>query len=168
VVACGLSAPINQKMKILSSKSLFFSKIVFPIFWFGFLVFFLVTGLLSGSGKKDPMFFVIPLLMMIFGYVFMRKLVWDLVDEVEDHGDYLIVKFKRQTEVIQLKDIINVSVATFQNPPRITLRLRSSGKFGNEIAFSPKSTFSINLFRKNEIAEDLIIRIDRLRNMKND
>jgi hypothetical protein len=32
-----------------------------------------------------------PIAMSIFGFVLMRKLVWDLVDEVCDYGDYLLV-----------------------------------------------------------------------------
>lgn len=91
----------------------------------------------------------------------MKKMVWDLVDEVEDHGSYLIIRNKDLQEKIFLRDIVNVNIATFQNPPRITLRLRNQGQFGNEIAFSPIHKFSLNPFNKNEIGEDLIERIDR-------
>ena len=58
---------------------------------------------------------------------------------------------------------MNVSSTTFMNPPRITLRLVTAGKLGNEIAFSPAMEFSLNPFAKCQLAEDLILRVHRAR-----
>ena len=138
-------------------------KRAFPVLWFGFLAFFLITSISSGAVKEDLMFLVVPIVMAVFGLFLMKKMVWDLMDEVADYGDYLVVKFRGQEGTIYLSKVMNVSSTTNQNPPRITLRLRSPSKFGEEISFSPLSPFSLNPFRKNEIAEDLIIRIDRAR-----
>ncbi|MGH8123455.1 MAG: hypothetical protein ACREPT_11870, partial [Rudaea sp.] len=52
----------------------------------------------------------------------------------------------------------------FINPPRLTLRLRKPGPLGDEVAFIPKSSgFRLNPFRRNEIAESLIRRVDQAR-----
>ena len=44
------------------------------------------------------------------------------------------------------------------NPPRITLRLVKSGRFGSEVSFLPVTGLRINRFAKNPIAEDLTVR----------
>ena len=62
--------------------------------------------------------------MIGFGYFIMKKLVFDLVDEVWDDGDALVVKNRGQEERIALADIKNVSYSPFVNPPRVTLSLR--------------------------------------------
>ncbi len=147
-------------MKKISAR-LFFLKKVFPAIWFGFLAFFFATSLTSGAGNASAIFIIAPAMMAILGYVLMKKILWDLVDEVYDCGSYLLVKNRNQEDKINLSDIMNVSVTTMMNPPRISLRLRVPGKFGNEVAFSPISG-GLNLipFSKNAIAEDLIVRVD--------
>jgi hypothetical protein len=45
------------------------------------------------------------------------------------------------------------------NPPRTTLRLVKSGKFGDEITFTPVAGFSLNPFAKNQVTEGLIERV---------
>jgi hypothetical protein len=77
-------------MKKISSRYTFFHKKVFPVLWFGFLAVFAVIAITSGAFRTDPMFAVIPCLMALFGFVLMKKLVWNLVDEVCDGGDYLL------------------------------------------------------------------------------
>lgn len=102
---------------------------------------------------------VIPLAMAVFGFFLMKKLVWDLVDEVYDCGDALLVKNRDEETLVPLSNIMNVSASVLQNPPRITLRLIKPGAFGNEIAFAPIIGFRINPFAKNRVAEDLIVRV---------
>jgi hypothetical protein len=109
------------------------------------------------------MFIVVPLGMAVFGYFLMKKLIWDLMDEVIDNGDYLTVKNKGEVATINLENIMNVSQTSNQNPPRITLRLRSRSRFGDEVSFIPASEFSLNPFQKNSIGDDLIERVDRAR-----
>jgi hypothetical protein len=48
-------------------------------------------------------------------------------------------------------------------PSRITLKLAKPGKFGAEISFAPPPQFNISPFAKNDIAEDLIVRVNRAR-----
>jgi hypothetical protein len=150
-------------MKRISSKSLFITKKLFPIMWFSALAFFAVTAVMSGVVEKNPLFLLVPCLMAVFGYVLMKKLVWDLVDEVYDEGDSLLIKNRGIEERLPLWNIMNVSASTLVNPPRISLRLVTPGRFGPEISFSPAKPFSLNPFAKNAIADDLIVRVDQAR-----
>lgn len=70
-------------MKKISSGSTMFYKKVFPLVWFGFLAFFVVTAVTGGAVRDGQwMFLVMPCFMAVFGFFLMKKLVWDPVDEV--------------------------------------------------------------------------------------
>ena len=98
-------------MRRISSKMTFFYKRIFPAVWFGFLtLLFLVTAvpLFFGEAQNDPPpypLLVVPLIMIGFGYFVMKKLVFDLVDEVWEDGDSLVVKNRGQESHIALSDI---------------------------------------------------------------
>lgn len=155
-------------MRRLSSKTTFFNKRVFPAMWFGFVGLF-VTGVAAAAITKrefPPLLFVIvPVLMVAFGYVILKQLVLDLVDEVWDAGDALIVRNNKQEDRILLSNIMNVSHLTFMNPSRVTLTLRQPCRFGREISFSPPiGIFDMfAYFRKHPLVTELIERIDAAR-----
>ena len=145
--------------KISSSWTAYY-KTGFPIFWFGFVALFLVASVFSGPpGAPKPLFLVFPIAMAVFGFILMKKLVWDLVDEVYDKGDALIVRNRGEETTVLLSNIMNVSASTIQNPPRITLKLINPCTFGNEIVFVPIMGFRVNPFAKSQVAEDLIVRV---------
>jgi len=151
-------------MKQISSKSTFFIKKVFPLLWFGLLAFIVVMIVFVGSPKElRPAVFIMPTAMALFGYAMMKRLVWDLADAVYDGGDFLLIKNGPTETRVMLANIMNVSAQTFVNPPRITLRLRTPCALGNEISFSPTTSFSLLPFKKSAIAEDLILRVDQAR-----
>jgi hypothetical protein len=150
-------------MKRLSARFSPLYKRAFPVLWFGVLALAVAAPLASGASRRDPLLLVVPCAMAAVGYLVMKKLLWDLVDEVLDGGDYLVVRNRGEEDRVPLSNIMNVSAATLVNPPRITLRLITPGKFGDEIAFSPATPFSLNLFARNAIAEDLIVRVHRAR-----
>ncbi|SRR6266496_1292348 len=150
-------------MTRISSKLTIWYKRGFPIFWFGFLAFFVASTLLSGSIEKDLTFLIVPCIMGIFGFFVMKRLLWDLVDEVYDYHDFLLIRNHGEEERVALSNIMNVSATTLMNPPRTTLRLVKPGRFGSEITFSPKAGFTLNPFAKNQVAEDLIVRVDKAR-----
>jgi hypothetical protein len=148
----------------VSSRQTFFLKRVFPVLWFGLLALALagaLAGLRSGSRVPAPVF-IAPLLALVLGYAILRKLVFDLADEVFDAGDALIVRFGSEEERIALEDIINVSCTQFVNPPRLTLTLRNPGRFGRELSFSPLHPF-FTPFARNRYAAELIERVDAAR-----
>lgn len=149
-------------MKQISSGWTFFYKKIFPAMWFGFLAFFIIV-ISDGADDRDALFVMAPILLGVFAVVVLKKLVWDLVDEVHDYGDYLLIRNKGEEEKVAIANIMNVSPTTYTNPPRITLRLVTPSRFGSEIAFSPVSGMGFNPFAKNPVAEDLIVRVDRAR-----
>lgn len=158
-------------MKRISSRQTFVFKRIFPTLWLGILLIVAVTGFVSFLKGREAsggeiglsfMSFVVPLLMVVFGFFLFRKLVWDLADEVSDGGDFLLVRRGGNEQRILLSDVLNVSFSR-SNPPRLTLRLRKAWKFGDELVFVPQQQFSLNPFARNQIAEDLIRRCDAAR-----
>jgi len=151
-------------MSRISSRATFFYKRITPIFWFGFLALFIAVPLVVGSSTgryPPPPFFIVPVVMAVIGYFFMKKLIFDLVDEVWDAGDALVVKNKDQEDRVALSNIMNVSYSPFMNPPRVSLRLRRPCAFGTEVAFCAPLRFIP--FAGNPIVDELIRRIDATR-----
>ncbi|HEY0940837.1 MAG TPA: hypothetical protein VGE08_12120 [Steroidobacter sp.] len=151
-------------MKKISSGATVFYKRLFPLLWFGFAGFVSVMALRDGLVQKGQwMFLVMPILVGLIGFVIMRQVLWDLVDEVHDGGDYLLIRKGDEQERVPLKNIMNVSATTHINPPRVTLRLVTPGKFGTEVTFTPARKTSFSFSTKNPIVDDLIVRVDRAR-----
>ena len=150
-------------MERISSRSTFFGKRVFPFIWFGLLSLFIIAPLRAkgARGSVPPAIFIGPAVLAAFGYFLMKKTVFDLADEVYDAGDSLIVRFGNEEERIPLSEIINLSYSYLSNPSRATLTLRTPGRFGKEITFSPPQRFLP--FGKNPIITNLIERIDAAR-----
>jgi hypothetical protein len=155
-----------MSVKKISSRFTVFNKRIFPALWFGFLAFFLVAAIFTGAVEQGLMFLVVPLGMAVFGFFLMKKLVWDLADEVYDCGDSLLVRNRGEEDTIALSNIMNVSASTHMNPPRVTLRLVTPSKFGSEVAFSPVIGMTLNPFARNQVAEDLIVRVDEARSKR--
>jgi hypothetical protein len=150
-------------MRRISSKWTFFYKRIFPIGWFGFLLVFAVLPFIvpvHSNGSLLP-FVLIPAGMMVFGYVLMKKLTFDLVDEVFDEGDSLLVKNGSQEEHIALSDIVNVNYTILVSPPRVTLSLRRPSSFGDKITFCAPVRFVP--FATSPVIDELIQRVDAAR-----
>lgn len=150
-------------MTRISSRYTFFYKRVFPLFWFGFIASIVVRSLAADAGDRHFMLFAVPGVMVVIGFIVFKKFVWDLADEVSDGGEFLLIRRGGEEERTNLSNIMNVSVTSNVNPPRIILRLDKPGRFGTEIAFSPTIEFSLNPFAKGRVAEELIVRVDRAR-----
>jgi hypothetical protein len=149
-------------MRRLSSRTTFFYKRIFPAIWFGFLAFFMVAPFVTGSTSGPPIAFLfVPALMIFVGYFLMKKLVFDLVDEVLDGGDALVIRNGRLEEHVALSNIMNVSYAAMVNPPRVTLSLRTPSVFGDRISFCAPVRFVP--FSTSPIVDELIKRIDAKR-----
>src|SRR5215470_3692441 len=148
-------------MRRISSRATFWYKRIFPIIWFGVLALFIAGGVFSSTftnGTQLVPFIVMPAVMAVIGYVIMKKLVFDLVDEVWDDGAALIVRDKGREDRIALSNSMNVSYSPLMNPPRVTLMRRQPGNFGREITFSAPIRFTP--FAKSPVIEDLIRRVD--------
>lgn len=153
-------------MKRISSSWTFFYKRVFPIFWFGFCLLFFILSLVAipavgHSSRPVPFFFIGPAIMVVVGFIFMRKLFFDLVDQVWDDGDSLLVRNRGEEQRVALADIKNVNYTPFMNPPRVVLSLRRTTTFGDQIAFC--APVRLVPFSPNPVITDLINRIDDAR-----
>jgi hypothetical protein len=153
-------------MRAISSRMTFFYKRIFPIIWFGFLLFFMaipfVAPLIGVSISGSPMaFLLMPAFMIVVGYFSMKKLVFYLVDEVLDAGDGLVIRNGHLEERVALSDIMNVGYSQFMNPPRVILSLRNPGMFGNQVSFCAPA--SLLPFSTSPIIDELIKRIDAAR-----
>jgi hypothetical protein len=157
-------------MQKISSRKTYFYKKIFPFLWFGITGSILLMMIaLSARATPPPLpAFLAPLFMMALGYFIMKKLVFDLVDEVYDAGDRLIVKKDAFEDTLLLTNIINVSHSIAVNPPRLTLTLRTASRFGKKISFCPKRNWAdIKSFGfQCALADDLITRIDAARQSK--
>ncbi len=121
------------------------------------------SATVKGRGPPVP-FLIIPIVMAVFGYFLFKKVIFDLVDEVYDGGDFLLVKDRKKVDRIQLSNIRNVSYSTMVNPPRVTISLRESTIFGKELSFSPPLRITFNFFQKSPLIDDLINRVEIARN----
>jgi hypothetical protein len=151
-------------MSRISSRATFLYKRVFPIFWFGLLLLFLAfgsIGALRSDRSPSLLFLLVPLLMMAFGYFIMKRLIFDLVDEVVDLGDALMISNGGRQERVALSDIMNVSYSPFVNPPRVTLSLRTPAAFGSRVTFC--APIRLVPFSSSPVIDALIERIDAAR-----
>lgn len=117
----------TRAKSLTSSKMTCFYKRIFPFIWFGFLSVFFLVALVKGLGSDQTSnlpFLIVPVLMAIIGYRFMKKLMFNLVDEVFDVGDALLVRSGGREERIALADIKNVNYFPYMSPPQVTLSLR--------------------------------------------
>ena len=147
-------------MPLISSKMTFFFKRIFPIIWFGSVAIFALFVLLNGP-DQDLSALIVPVLMAIIGYWFMKKLVFNLVDQVFDVGDALVVRNGDREERIALADIKNVNYSPYINPPQVTLSLRRPTVFGDTIAFC--APFRIMPLSSSPIIDRLVDRVDAAR-----
>jgi hypothetical protein len=151
-------------MPLMSSKMTFFYKRVFPVIWFGFLAVFFLVALVKGSAA-DPISnlpsLIIPVVMAIIGYQIMKKMAFNLVDQVFDLGDALLVRNGGQEERIALADIKNVNFFPYMSPPQVTLSPRRPSVFGDTIVFcAPARLMPLS---PSPTIEKLVDRIDAAR-----
>lgn len=104
--------------------------------------------------KELPIWVLAMSIMGGFGYVFMRFIVWPIVDKVFLDVDEIVVRDRGKEDRISVANILNVDASTMMNPERITLTLREPCSFGKEIVFIP--SFRFFPFTRHPIAAELI------------
>src|SRR5262245_51044623 len=128
-------------MRRISSRMTFYYKRVLPVVWFGLLAVAAAVpaiSLITAGAAAFPFvlpFFVAPALVAVAIYFFLKKFVFDLVDEAADDGDTLIVKKDGREDRIALADIKNASYTALLQPARVTLLLRKPSIFGDKVSF---------------------------------
>jgi hypothetical protein len=152
--------------KRISSRKTFFLKRVFPALWFGFLGYFLLSvAMRAASGGSVPVVsLIMPVVMGAVGYVIMKNMVLDLVDEVWDAGSELVVKNDGEETRVPLTEIVNVSYSVLTSPQRVTLTLRRPSLGRKEISFAAPTSWVP--FRKSPVIAELIDRIDAARGIR--
>ncbi|MDD5712126.1 MAG: hypothetical protein PHY31_05115 [Smithellaceae bacterium] len=153
-----------SKMKKISSKGTRAYKKLFPVIWYAMIAFFLVVPFLPNDCKEktpDPAFFIGPIIMAVVGFVVMKLLIFDLIDEVYDEGDSLLFRNSGREVRVYLRDIKNISYQSFVNPPRVTVSVRNATALGSDLTFTPPMKF--NPFRKDSSIMELIDRVDQAR-----
>jgi len=148
---------------VISSSLTRLHKQLVPVIWLVVLAMVLSGAVASGGAVAIVTTVVGAILMSAIGFVLMKKLVWDMADEVEDHGDYLVVRKGDEEERIALTNIVKVHETKLVNPPRITLSLGSPGRFGTDIVFTPAMKFRLNPLAKHPVVDDLNARADLAR-----
>lgn len=149
-------------MKKISGSTFYFKK-VFPTLWFGLLGIFFLGSLFATDGNAQALpFLLVPAMMAVFGLFLFKRLVWDLADEVYDHGDSLEFHKGGKVQRVYLKDIINIDCSSMRSPERIVVNTRSEGPIGKELVFCPP--MRLLTFTRNPLAQELIERVDAARN----
>lgn len=142
-------------MQRISSAGTLFSKRVFPAVFLVLALYFAVDLYRTGSLASDPLMLGGLGLMVAIGVFVFRFFVWDLADEVFDHGTYLEVRRGKIVDQVAFSNIVNVRAIDYANPPRITLRLEKPGALGEHVSFSPKVPLSFRPFAKSTIVDEL-------------
>ena len=100
-------------MRQISSNSTSFSKRTFPCIWFGGVALFACAAVLEVIIERDPtklLGLIAAIAMAVFGYLLMRALVFDLVDEVYFDGNEFVVRNAGQEDRFTVSEVINVDV----------------------------------------------------------
>lgn len=101
------------------------------------------------------------------GYFLDKYFIGYLMDEVIDHGDYLLITYNKSEDKIYFDNLKKVSFNAGASSKKVSLSLIKSSSFGNEIVFSPsRPDFVWFDYNKNEIVENLIARANKARRIK--
>ena len=150
-------------MRRISAGTTLVSKRIFPLLWVVILCAVVIGGAVEGKFPNDPWFFVGPIVALTFGLLLWWLFASDLADEVIDMGEYLVVRRGKLEDKIYFKHIMNIDTSTNVSPPRMTIRLTQSSRFGNLVSFSPIAARSLNPFVVNPLVEELIARAHQAR-----
>jgi hypothetical protein len=127
------------------------------IVWVGALLLLAVVQLSHLEDKVTFFVIIASFAVLLSLAIKINRWEWNLVSEVYDRGDYLVVKYRGEEEIVPISNITN---GVFTNrggrgsgPPRITLWLAPPGKFGKSITFTSD----------DKVAEDLEARVRKSR-----
>ena len=127
------------------------------------VVFVAAPSMLSGEMWRHPGIKLFPLFILTgFWVFFLRKMpLYRTADEVADCQDHLKVRRGRIEEAISFSNISAAEVSTALRLHQITVRLKSSGKFGDQFTFLPQASLWSNPFGLQLLASSLTERAQR-------
>jgi hypothetical protein len=147
-------------VKRISSRRVWLLKWGIPVFLSLWLVG-ATWAFVAGAAEADEWVFA-AVSFAIFALVYSmtyRDDIKPLADRVEDAGDDLVVHRRGVQARIPFSEIVSVTNEGGQ-PPRIALRLRSAGPFGDEVVFLAPSGLRLP-FALHPLLKDLAARVDR-------
>lgn len=150
-------------MQRISSRSTAFTKRVLPFLLLAIVAAWFVVAMRVTRHSLHPAIVILPAAVAAFAFFVMKKVLFNLVDEVWDGGDFLLIRNRGEEDRVPLENIMNLSYTMFGNNRRATLRLRTPCRFGAEVAFMPAAAPWSFTFYKNKMLDDLIERIDATR-----
>lgn len=110
---------------------------------------------------------VVIILGIVPAYFLFIKPILSTADEAYDYGSYILIKKNHEQMQINLDEIINIRYPASQNQLMFAaLKINRSTKFGEEILFMPQGKLFKSNAYKNEVIDDLIIRIDEAKRKK--
>jgi hypothetical protein len=119
---------------------------LFRVVWFGFLgSLALIQAVTWRYG-----FLLFSAGLAVLGFVSMREILFDLLDEVWEAGETLVLKKRGTEEHVAIADIVHVNYEPRIRPSRVTLTLRRRSVFGTQVAFSPSTP---------SVVDDLVTRV---------
>jgi hypothetical protein len=144
-------------MRRISSRLTWWYKKAFPTFWFGFIGVVTVSFIPSIiDGRVTAETLLIPLVMVAFGYLLMRWLVFPLMDEVWIENGDLVVGNRGEVDRFPISNVVDVEGSYMTYPEHIGLTLAAPSRFGKVIRFSPP--FRWLGFGTHPLAQELIDR----------
>src|SRR5690349_16273690 len=106
-------------MEAVLSRSTFFTRWVFPVFWVACALAFAVVLMPDRMWTRDPLFLVGPagmLALLVWGY---RTMTLTLVDEVRSGDGALLVRKGSMEARIPYVDILHVNANSMAYPDRV-------------------------------------------------
>lgn len=141
--------------QLISSSVALFTNALFPFFWFGILLLFAISFLVSkGHGVTDWLFLLALFIFGLLGQLAVNR----LSEKVYLAGDTVTIFRRGEKEIAYLKDITKVEVSNGETTT-IVLHLASLTKFGQRIEFVPALRFTFGPFKELTVMDELSLRI---------
>jgi hypothetical protein len=144
--------------RISSSLTLWWYKRLGPaLLGVGFVLTAVASAVLVARGTITPLWLVAPVLLAIVTFLYLRRFVFPLADEVFDDGDTLLVRHGKRTTRLPLAEIESVHYSLVFDPPRIVLQTVLPDT--TRITFMPYLFAGVCFFRPHPLLADLRARI---------
>jgi hypothetical protein len=144
-------------MRLISSRSTWVYKRLFPAIWFGLIGLMLLVFLCRVSFDPSVGFGIfICLVMMGFGYALMEWLIFPMVDGVWIDGDDLVVRNRGEEDRFPIRHVVDVDHRWVVSPERVELLVNPRSRFGPVIQFIPTDRWFP--FGRHPLVQELIDR----------
>ncbi|RBW67188.1 hypothetical protein DS893_00310 [Vibrionales bacterium C3R12] len=150
-------------MKKISGATFIYKKL-FPTLVIGFLSIWIAVYAISGGIELKNTFVLLLFVgVVIFTFVFFRKTVWDLVDEVFDCGDCLIYRLDGIETKVMLDEITHIACAHAHSPERAKVFACTREGKTFHFVFCLKARIILSRRDQNPVILELVERIDQVK-----